>query len=1692
MNAQCAGIDFKSDLKVSKACPPAQVKFTASGFPSGSSFSWDFGSGSVSGRDTIYKIFTTAAKYTVTLTVTLSGGSTCTVTKKDMFEILPAPIPTVTCSPSKYLCNGQRVITFTDSTPNSVKRDWVIDGVSYLDTTASIKDSFTSIGFKSVALRVTNSYGCVSIFSDNKFVTVSDPASVYFCADIIQNTSNFKASYKPSVSLSGRTISHYNWSFPGGSPSSDTTSSPPSIFYSSATSKNDATLSITTSDGCVYKTTYKDFVEPSIKVNPDSACINSPFHITNTAKGANKSYFTWLLNNGTVNNTNDTAWFTQPGNQSLTLTWIYSGNGCTNTIKSPSCLKVIGTKADFSSPKRLLCTINDTVNLQWNSFSSGGGTPSYKWEFYDTLGKLISFTSIGSSNTPKLSAFLPKAGVFDVKLTITTTSGCVDTARRDAYIVIRKPKADFIADSPTVCLGKSIKLSNLTTPPDDKKNPYTYGWTIEDVDSPALTVTSTTKNLTFTATHPARYNVILTVSTNSGCADTIRKFAYLTVNGFVGKLIPRGVFLGCPPLKVHFSFKIVERYPDTITNIPKLTWSSKPTAGTTFSNQSDTGADVALSSGGCFNIIATMLDSQHCSKDVTTSLCPGVKAKLTVSANGCMGTPTKIFNASTNNPTHYKWTVVPASGASFTPSDTDQSPSIIYTKDTSYTIRLVVSKTYSNGICTDTADTFIQQLAVGHLSFKVTSGDTAYCAPAAVKFLNTSTDVKTFTWYFGDGDSFLNTRSDPPSVGHLYFKNNPKGYNITLIGMDTIGCKLVINQKSFLHIIGPAPGFQLSAHVACDSIFVKFKDTSQNIKKFVMNYDDGSAQDTVQIHNHFYKLSSNTLDSQFFFPTMVALDASNCKAFYKDSVKLYRAAVPDFKATITAGCAPFNASFTNLSLSARKYYWDFNSDGIIDDSTKSPSFIYTTPGTYKVTLTVKNAGGCAETVSKSNYITVLPVPKANLKLSSHHICGSELIRFSNFSTNIDNYSIAYGDGTKDSNVIKAHVYTFKGGLGVDSSQLVCIFKVYDSVGCSAIQQDTIKLYRKPNAGFTVSATKGCEPLSINYKDTTSGGFRQLWDFNNDGNIDDTTLNPTRILKSGWYSVKLIVIGVAGCSDTSLKTNLINIYPKPLAKFSVSDTLICPKQTVNFTDKSIVKGGISNYYWKFNESAVSNDVDTSAAPSFTFLSPGFHSIEEIVGTINGCKDTSVFNFIHVKDSMPPSISKILYVSVLDSNRIRVVWQKSKLQYFGNYNLTRDSVSYFEGVKSDTIFTDSLIGTNKINTNSNSYCYSLASSSDCNKQSIDPQSHCTILLHAKANNGISILLNWTPYTGWYDLAGYKIYRSTDGGVFTFLTDVAAGINQYLDNDLCAHKYTYYVTAIRQSANYLSLSNMASATPPYVYNTTPIYLNSATVTETNSVKVLWEKSQQLNSSQYYIDRFDSKMGWTYRYFTTGDTFMLDSKVNVNIESYIYRVRNEDKCGNISPNSNVGKTILLNNFIKDDKIALYWNNYTQWTNGIKNTLVQLKYQNNIFQTIASVNGTDTSFIFNDIKPESDTAYCFRVISYANAATDSSVSNISCAILPSRSFVPNAFTPNHDGLNDTWSPINMFITDNTDNLNAYSLKIFDRWGEKVFEANKLSSSWDGTMNGIKLPVGVYIYIMRAQGLDGRSYYYKGNIMLLR
>jgi gliding motility-associated-like protein len=104
----------------------------------------------------------------------------------------------------------------------------------------------------------------------------------------------------------------------------------------------------------------------------------------------------------------------------------------------------------------------------------------------------------------------------------------------------------------------------------------------------------------------------------------------------------------------------------------------------------------------------------------------------------------------------------------------------------------------------------------------------------------------------------------------------------------------------------------------------------------------------------------------------------------------------------------------------------------------------------------------------------------------------------------------------------------------------------------------------------------------------------------------------------------------------------------------------------------------------------------------------------------------------------------------------------------------------------------------------------------------------------------------------------------------------------------------------------------------------------------------------------------------------------------------------------------------------------------------------------------------------------------------DSARSNEVCLNQDPAIFIPNAFHPG-GSLNDIFYPSNGFV-----DTKSYSLHIFNRWGEVVFQTNNPRVGWDGSSNGKRAPEAVYIYRLIATTSDGTPIEKVGSVTLIR
>ncbi len=113
--------------------------------------------------------------------------------------------------------------------------------------------------------------------------------------------------------------------------------------------------------------------------------------------------------------------------------------------------------------------------------------------------------------------------------------------------------------------------------------------------------------------------------------------------------------------------------------------------------------------------------------------------------------------------------------------------------------------------------------------------------------------------------------------------------------------------------------------------------------------------------------------------------------------------------------------------------------------------------------------------------------------------------------------------------------------------------------------------------------------------------------------------------------------------------------------------------------------------------------------------------------------------------------------------------------------------------------------------------------------------------------------------------------------------------------------------------------------------------------------------------------------------------------------------------------------------------------------------------------------------------------IAYADTYWSAEATPLVVSISESKLEMPNAFSPNGDGINDIYKAKSGYQS-----LVEFHAYIFNRWGQKLYEWNDPAGGWDGKYKGKDVAQGVYYVLVKAKGADGRSFNIKRDVNLLR
>lgn len=496
----------------------------------------------------------------------------------------------------------------------------------------------------------------------------------------------------------------------------------------------------------------------------------------------------------------------------------------------------------------------------------------------------------------------------------------------------------------------------------------------------------------------------------------------------------------------------------------------------------------------------------------------------------------------------------------------------------------------------------------------ITSDRDTICAGETVTFTNNSIGgANQYFWNFDRGAGFENLNAAPKSRAY----NNPGDYVIRLVAgiAGANGCS--DTAQVLLHVLpSPTADFNFDNNNDCDSMLVNFTDASTgSINSWVWDFDNGNTFNGQNPPTQFYP-SPGTYNVRL---TVTGLDG--CVNNITQQIRVRETPTADF--SVSSVCLNLPANFVDQSVftidpisSYRWFFGDGDSSNVQD-----PTHIYTSSGTFQVTLIVNN-DFCSDTISQNLLVEAPPIPSFNKDINQG--CSPLSINFNNTSSpNAQSFRWSFGDGSAiDTNRNPTHVF-------VNNSTADTTFYVYmianTAFGCVDTTFDSVLVSPVPIPLFTSDAVLDCGPITVNFTNNTAGDSLSFqWNFG-DGSPPSFQRDPTHIFNNNTlfisnYDVELIVTSINGCTDTARQ--VITVYPEPNFSFGISPDSGCSPLNVRFPS---VVGAVS-YQWDFGDGGSAS----GPTPTHTFINNTTNNqvftVTLIAQNTFGCFDTTSGNVL----------------------------------------------------------------------------------------------------------------------------------------------------------------------------------------------------------------------------------------------------------------------------------------------------------------------------------------------------------------------------------------------------------------------------------------------------------------------------------
>ncbi|MES2565224.1 MAG: PKD domain-containing protein [Bacteroidota bacterium] len=911
-----------------------------------------------------------------------------------------------------------------------------------------------------------------------------------------------------------------------------------------------------------------------------------------------------------------------------------------------------------------------------------------------------------------------------------------------------------------------------------------------------------------------------------------------------------------------------------------------------------------------------------------------------------------------------------------------------------------------------------------------------------MNFNNTSSmssgTLTTHSWNFGDGNT-----SSLENPTHTYL--NPGTYTVSLIVGSLRGC---YDTTEMAITVNPQPAAVFTFNNGCELAPVTFNDIS-NIQQGVINqwewvFGDGSIGSGQNV-SHTYA------NSGIYTVSLTITSNFGCSSSQTQTIVISEKPNANFITNQASACT-HTIGFINTSNvsagSVTNSNWNYG-DGNTSSSQNGLNY-YANTGTYNVQLIVSSDMGCTDTAIIPVTISPLPTPA----FSANSVCLNGTTSFTNSSSvssgfiTITNWQ--FGDGNQSFQNQPLHQYLNAGTYNVT-------LNITTNSNCSNTITIPVTVNPLPFAAF--SATNVCEGNILNFlnNSTISSGSisNNIWDFTSNGTPDNTNQNANNYFSAyGTYTTQLMVISNLNCSSTY--TALVTVYPKPVVQFSSMP--VCQGQPTSFTNQTTIPNGqIINYSWSFGD----NTTQLGYSPIHQYSTAGNYNVVLTVTSDYNCTNSV-------------SHSAIIHPKPIVNFQSTTACLNQATQFNNQSTISSGSIiKYRWDFESNGSVDDSTASPSHVYPNAGTMQSRLIaiSNNNCTNQNTNP-----VIVHYNPVANFSAPSTCIPAGTQFN----NLSSSIDGAITSYgwdfngdnLTDNNQQNPQYIFTQVGNYGVKLEVQTQYGCVNTIIKSVYVNATPSAVFSAQnnigcPLlcvnFVNNSTIGSGNIVTNQW---------------------------IFGDNSAPDYTKN---PGHCYSTGNYNVTLKIVSDSGCISSSTLPNLVKvySNPVANF--NITPTEVEITTPLIEVEDM--------SVGASSVKYIFNDgtIKNTRDFSHLFNTMDAKTVAIMQTVSNsygcndsvIKIVIIkPAYTiYIPNAFTPNSDGLNDGFKAEGVGIA-------QFKLQVFDRWGKMIFESDDINKSWDGSVNGKGNAESTKsdVYVWKAEVIDVLKEHHSmiGHVTLLK